>query len=84
MLQLIDFDSNVLVLAAAGLRGAQGFVFTIEEVRERRDILEVRVLERWELCGTLPAASAPVHVVSVPRIATTARFSVVSEGPPSC
>lgn len=83
-LPTIDFDSRIIVLAAAGLRGAQGFFFTIDEVRADGGTLEVLVRERWPSCATLPALSAPVDVVSVPRAATTAGFTVIKEGPPTC
>jgi hypothetical protein len=83
-LPAIDFTSRVVVLAAAGVRGAQGFFFTIEEVRSLDGTLQVIVLERWPSCGTLPALSAPVHAVSVPRVATTAEFTLTKQGPPTC
>jgi hypothetical protein len=83
-LPAIDFDARVVVLAAAGLRGAQGFFFTIEEVRRHEGTLQVLVIERWPSCGTLPALSAPVHAVSVPRVATTAEFILTTQGPPTC
>lgn len=83
-LPMIDFDSRIIVLAAAGLRGAQGFSFTIDEVRAENGTLQVLVLERWPFCGSLPALSAPVSVVSVPRVATTATFALIKQGPPAC
>jgi hypothetical protein len=80
----IDFQSRVIVLAAAGFRGATGFSFTIKEVRFREGLLPVLVLEEWPpWCGSLPAPSAPVHVVSIPRASTTAEFTVTTKAP-SC
>jgi len=75
----IDFASRILVLAAAGWRGAQGFFFGIEEIRVDHGVLHVFVAERYPLCATLPALSAPVHVVSVPRVATRADFTLITE-----
>jgi len=83
-LPAIDFASKIVVLAAAGLRGAQGFFFTIDAVRLAGSSLQVVVREQWPTCGTLPALSAPVDVVTVPRVATTATFTVIKDRPPSC
>jgi hypothetical protein len=78
---VIDFGSKILVLAAAGWRGAQGFFFRIEEVRASQGVLHVTVAERYPFCGTLPATSAPVHVVSIPRVGTTAEFTLITQRP---
>lgn len=78
---VIDFDSKILVFAALGWRGAQGFFFRIEEVRASRGVLHVTVAERYPFCGTLPAESAPVHVVSIPRVAMRAEFTLITQSP---
>lgn len=74
----IDFDSDVVVLAAMGMRATGGYSVTIEEVRAHEGVLHVSVLERspGPRCVTTQALTAPVHVVQVPREGTTAVFSV--------
>jgi hypothetical protein len=73
----IDFAADVVLLAGPGLVGAQGFYYTIERVRLHEGTLQVYVLQHWPTCGTLPAISAPVHAVRVPRVAEVASFAVV-------
>jgi hypothetical protein len=80
-LPAIDFDAEMVVIAAAGWRGAQGFDFTIEAVHVDGDVLRVYVLEHWPSCASLPAPSAPVHVVRIPRVAATPEFTVVLRHP---
>jgi hypothetical protein len=80
-LPAVDFAADVVLLAGAGLRGAQGFSYTIEHVRADAGTLRVYVLEHYPHCGTLPAMSAPVHAVRVPRGATTAEFTLTVRQP---
>lgn len=80
-LPAVDFDSEMVVIAAAGWRGAQGFDFAIEAVRIDGDVLRVYVLEHWPSCASLPAPSAPVHVVRIPRVAATPDFTLVLRHP---
>ncbi len=77
-LPVIDFNATSLVLAATGTRGAQGFGFDIEQVRAHDDVLFVSVVQRIP-CGTLPAQSQQVRVVSVQRVASRAHSSEMSE-----
>lgn len=80
-LPVIDFGSDVVVLAAMGTRSTGGYSVTIEEVRAHKGVLHVAVLERspGPTCGTHQAITAPVHVVQVPREGTTAAFAVTTE-----
>ncbi len=77
-LPAIDFNTTSLVLAATGTRQAQGFGFDIEQVRGHDDVLFVSVVQRIP-CGTLPSPSQQVRVVSVPRVASRAHSSEMSE-----
>jgi hypothetical protein len=72
-LPAIDFSTRMLVLAAAGTIPAAGFFYHIAGATVQDDTLEVLVLERWPSAGTLPTLTSPVHVVSVPRVATAVR-----------
>jgi hypothetical protein len=73
----IDFDSQAVILAGAGDQPTQLVSFRIEEVRLRDGTLHVLVHEDWPSpqCGSLPVITQPVHVVSVPRLASTAEFT---------
>lgn len=74
----VDFQSNVILLAAMGVRPTTGYTVTIDEVHYYEDTLYVSVLERspGPSCGTGQAITSPVHVVKVPTQATSARFDV--------
>jgi hypothetical protein len=77
-LPAVDFSTSVLVLAAMGPRSTTGHSVVIQEVRVRGGSLDVTVLERSPgvSCVTGQAVTSPVHVVEVPRRATTASFTV--------
>jgi len=77
----IDFSQDAVLLAAAGTRGAQGFTYRIEHVALADGVLHAYVLEEYAHCGTLPAMSAPVHAVRVPRMAPTATFELDKRQP---
>ena len=77
-LPAINFDSNVVVLAAAGMTPTQLFSFQITEVRVTGGSLHVRVESVWPSCGGLPVETTPVHVISVPHVATKAHFTFVN------
>lgn len=68
----VDFQRELVVLAAAGQRPAQGFLFYIADIQPQGGTVHVSVLERWPTCATLPALSAPVHAVRIPRLGITA------------
>jgi hypothetical protein len=71
---VVDFSTEVVVLSAAGFRGAQGFTYQINHVGLTDAGLQVYVLEDYAHCGTLPGLSSPVHALRVPRVAHTATF----------
>jgi hypothetical protein len=78
-LPAVDFSTSVLVLAAMGPRSTTGHSVVIQEVRVGGGgALGVTVLERspGASCVTGQAITSPVHVVEVPRHATTASFTV--------
>jgi hypothetical protein len=77
-LPVIDFGSNVLLLAAMGTRPTGGYSVTIEEVRAYEGIFYVTVRERspGRSCGTYDAITQPVHVLETSRQAAAARFTV--------
>jgi hypothetical protein len=77
-LPAVDFSTSVLVLAATGPRSTTGHSVVIQEVRIAGGSLDVAVLERspGASCVTGQAVTSPVHVVEVPRRATTASFTV--------
>ena len=79
-LPAINFDSTVVILAAAGTTPTQLYSFQIKEVRVSGESLHVRVVGVWPTCGSLPVITAPVHVVRVPRVATEAQFTFVRTG----
>jgi hypothetical protein len=62
----IDFATHSVIVAAAGVRGAQGFAFGVEQIQGGGEVAHVTVGERIP-CVTLPAMSSPVHLVSVPQ-----------------
>lgn len=74
----VDFDANVLVLAAMGVRPSTGYSVTIEDVQHDDGVLYVSVLERSPApsCITGAALTAPAHVVQVPRAGIDAEFDV--------
>lgn len=78
----VDFDQEVLLLAAAGPTPTQLIWFRITLVREREQHLAVLVESRWPSCGGAPVTTNPVHIVSVPRVATQATFEFVDRTDP--
>jgi ABC-type phosphate transport system substrate-binding protein len=79
-LPAVDFSTSVLILAAMGPQSSTGYSVAIQEVRVDDGALAVTVLERspGASCVTGQAVTSPVHVVEVPRHATTASFTVNS------
>jgi hypothetical protein len=77
-LPAVDFSTSVLILAAMGPRSTMGYSVVIQEIRVAGGSLDVTVLERspGASCVTGQAVTSPVHVVEVPRRATTASFTV--------
>ena len=78
----IDFRDNVVLLASAGQTPTQLLWFRITIVRERPKHLAVLVESQWPPCGGLPVVTNPVHIVSVPRVATQAVFEFVDNKEP--
>ena len=78
----IDFKHNVVLLASAGPTPTQLIWFRITMVRERPEHLAVLVESQWPACGGLPVVTNPVHIVSVPRVATQAVFTFVDNTEP--
>lgn len=78
----IDFEHNVVLIASAGPTPTQLIFFRITKVRERPGHLAVLVESQWPPCGGLPVVTNPVHIVSVPRVATQAVFEFVDNTEP--
>jgi hypothetical protein len=74
----VDFTSSVIVIAALGQRPTTGYSVVIEQVRLANGSLAVDVRERspGTSCATGQAVTSPVHIVQVPRQATTAAFTI--------
>ena len=73
----IDFKQNVVLLASGGQTPTQLLWFRITMVRERPEHLAVLVESEWPPCGGVPVTTTPVHIVTVPRVATQAVFTFV-------
>jgi hypothetical protein len=78
----IDFKQNVVLLASAGQTPTQLLWFRITLVRQRPEHLAVLVESAWPPCGGLPVNTNPVHIVTVPRVATQAVFTFVDNTTP--
>lgn len=78
----IDFKQNVVLLASAGQTPTQLQWFRITMVRERPAHLAVLVESEWPPCGGVPVTTTPVHIVTVPRVATQAVFTFVDNTKP--
>ena len=78
----IDFKQNVVLLASAGQTPTQLLWFRITLVRERPEHLAVLVESQWPPCGGVPVTTNPVHIVTVPRVATQAVFTFVDNTTP--
>jgi hypothetical protein len=78
----IDFRQNVVLLASAGPTPTQLDWFRITKVRERPEHLAVLVESQWPACGGLAVTTNPVHIVTVPRVATQAVFEFVDHTEP--
>jgi hypothetical protein len=78
----IDFKQNVVLLASAGQTPTQLLWFRITMVRERPEHLAVLVESAWPPCGGLPVTTNPVHIVTVPRVATQAVFTFMDNTTP--
>lgn len=82
VLPYVDFSQEVLLLASAGPTPTQLVSFRITLVRERPEHLAVLVESEWPACGGLPVTTNPIHIVSVPRVATQAAFEFVDNTTP--
>lgn len=78
----IDFKHNVVLLASAGQTPTQLLWFRITMVRERPEHLAVLVESTWPPCGGVAVTTNPVHIVTVPRVATQAVFTFVDNTTP--
>jgi hypothetical protein len=78
----IDFKQNVVLLASAGQTPTQLMWFRITMARERPEHLAVLVESEWPPCGGVPVTTNPVHIVTVPRVATQAVFTFVDNTRP--
>jgi len=78
----IDFKQNVVLLASAGQTPTQLLWFRITMVRERPEHMAVLVESAWPPCGGVPVTTNPVHIVTVPRVATQAVFTFVDNTTP--
>lgn len=67
---VVDFDRDMVLLAAMGERSSGGYGVTIEGAFDDAGTLYVPVLEisPGSSCGVPPAVSAPVIAVAVPRM----------------
>lgn len=84
-LPAVDFERNILLLAALGDEGDACKRVVIDRVERSGGALRVSVKETRPpaSCVCPPVAVRPVHVVSIPRAATGASFDFrqVTEGP---
>ena len=83
-LPTVDFDRDVVLVAALGETGDACKSIAIEEVSHVSELLLVRIKETRSppSCSCPPVTVQPVDVVTVPRRSTTATFSrrSVTEG----
>ena len=65
----VDFTSEMVLVAAMGVRNSSGYGITFEGVFENAEGLYVQVLETspGPNCGVFDAISAPVIAVAIPR-----------------
>lgn len=84
-LPAVDFSSSVLILVARGETNNACRHIEIDRMALRGDRFDVAVKDSRSppSCPCLAVVIHPVHVVAVPRSATTAafRFRAVTEGP---
>jgi len=83
---VVDFEKNILIVAALGDTGDSCKHVRITGVARSLGALNVTVAETRlpSSCVCLPTTVRPVHVVSVPRAATSASFTwtTLTEGNP--
>lgn len=83
-LPAVDFDRDVVILAAMGETGDACKTVAIEEVSHAGELLFVRIkdVRSPASCTCPPVTVQPVDIVTVPRRTTTATFSrrSVTEG----
>jgi hypothetical protein len=83
-LPAVDFDRDIVLLAALGETGDACKSLVIEEVTHASDLLFVKIKETRPpmSCSCPPVTVQPVDIVTVPRRTTTATFSrrSVTEG----
>jgi hypothetical protein len=72
----VDFEREMLLIAAMGARPTGGYVIEIASAVERADAIEVRVVETspGRLCGTTQAVTEPADIVRVTRSAKPVRW----------
>jgi hypothetical protein len=84
LVPIVDFERNIVILAALGETADACKSIAIESVERRNGELLVSIKETRPpaSCVCPPVTVQPVHVVSVPRAATGARFAFrsVTEG----
>ena len=83
---VVDFDKNILIVAALGETGDSCKHVRITSVERRLGALNVTIAETRlpPSCVCPPNTVRPVHIVSVPRAATSASFTwiTLTEGNP--
>jgi hypothetical protein len=65
----VDFDSQMVLVSAMGVRNTSGYAITIEGVYEDGEgiYVEVREISPGPTCGSFGALTAPVSAVAIPR-----------------
>lgn len=68
-LPAVDFEREMVLVAAMGERNTSGYEIAIEKVSEDADGIHVEVLESspGPSCGVFDVLTAPVTMVAVPR-----------------
>jgi len=75
----VDFDREIVLLAAMGSRGTGGYTIHVEDAAVNGDHVTVRVIETspGRGCGTTQAVTAPADVVKLTRTPLPIRFETV-------
>lgn len=74
----VDFEKDMLLIAAMGPRGSGGYSVDIERVVERSDelIAHVRFTSPGERCGAIAVITSPADIVRLPKSEKTIRWEV--------
>jgi hypothetical protein len=82
----INFSSQTILIAAAGIEGSAGYLINITGVTGFADhvLVAATITTPGQDCLTAAVITDPIHIVTVPKLDMRATFEVTVSQAPAC